>query len=79
MKTTGQILTAEQVLDGGLRKEIGEEMYRVFCMVAGRVSLHFDPHVINILVFPRTGTQFTVPGGPVSGVIRDPRGYTERE
>lgn len=51
----------------------------MFCMVAGRVSLHFDPHVINILVFPRTGTQFTVPGGPVSGVIRDPRGYTERE
>jgi hypothetical protein len=66
------------VLNKQARAEIASEIYRLFGILGGKCVITFDHHAIQVIVFPRFGEQFLIPGDPpFTGTIRNNQLYQE--
>lgn len=58
-------------LDRMTREDVAKEMNRVFQMVDSKIVCTFDSHAIQIIVFPPRESYYHVPGGPITGSMKD--------
>lgn len=66
------------LLDRNVREDIAKQMYQTFGPVASHITITFDTHAIQVVVFPPSHESFRMPSfGPITGVMRDGH-YTER-
>ena len=61
------------ILTREVRRDIARDIAHPYLGMCSKVVITFDTHGWQVLILPRTGERFVVPGGPHTVVIQDGR------